>query len=350
MKIDLQELRNREKYISERKHDNLDLIIWNYKNSCQFDNAWDEFTMMCRGLITDLEGNIIARPFKKFFNINTLEGTKIEELPAEIPEITEKLDGSLGILYPVGESFAIATRGNFNSEQATFANEFIKGKDYDFKKGYTYLFEIIYPENKIVVDYGNLKDIVLLAVINTETGEEIDYLEEGHRLGLSCAVKMGKNLEELLLSMDSLPADNEGYVVKYKNGLRVKMKGKEYVRLHKLISGFSNTSIWELLMNEQSFDEFLDRVPDEFYDWVKKTKKELEDKFELLYNRTKEAFEGVKNLPTRKEQAIEIIKNHKDISSAIFNLLDGKSDKAKKELWKILKPKFSKPFKSDLEL
>lgn len=349
MKIDLQELRNREKYISERKHDSLDLLIWNYKNSCQFDNAWDEYTTMARGLITDLEGNIVARPFKKFFNINTFEGTKIEELPAEIPEITEKLDGSLGILYPNGEDFAISTRGSFNSEQAEFATKLIKEKHYDFKKGFTYLFEIIYPENKIVVDYGNLRDIILLAVINTETGEEIDYLEEGHRIGISCAVKMGKNLQELLDSLDSLPADNEGFVVKYSNNFRVKMKGKEYVRLHKLISGFSNTAIWELLMNKQPFDEFLDRVPDEFYQWIKTTKKELENNFELLYERTIKAFENVKNLPTRKEQAKEIIKNHKDISSAIFNLLDSKKEKAEKELWKLLKPKFSKPFKQDLE-
>ena len=134
MKVNLAEFRNREKYISERKHDTLDLIIWNYKNSCQFDNAWDEYTTMARGLITDLEGNIVARPFKKFFNINTFEGTKIEELPAEIPEITEKLDGSLGILYPDNENYAISTRGNFNSEQAEFATKLIKEKKYDFKK------------------------------------------------------------------------------------------------------------------------------------------------------------------------------------------------------------------------
>ncbi len=350
MKVNLTELRNREKYISERKHDILPLIIWNYKNSCQFDNVWDEYTTMARGLITDLEGNIVARPFKKFFNINTFEGTKIEELPAEIPEITEKLDGSLGILYPDKENYSIATRGSFNSEQAEFATKLIKDKQYDFKKGFTYLFEIIYPENKIVVDYGDLRDIVLLAVINIETGEEINYMEEAHRLGLNCAVKMVKNLQELLDSLDSLPANNEGFVVKYSNNFRVKMKGKEYIRLHKFISGFSNTTIWELLMNNQSFDEFLDRVPDEFYQWVKITKKELEDNFELLYNRTKKAFKIVKNLPTRKEQAMEIIKNHKDISSAIFNLLDEKKEKAEKELWKILKPKFSKPFKNDIEL
>jgi RNA ligase len=335
MKIDLAEFRKREKYISEKKHDTLDLIVWNYKNSCQFDNAWDEYTIMARGLITDLEGNVVARPFKKFFNINTFEGTKIEELPAEIPEITEKLDGSLGILYPDNENYAISTRGSFNSEQAIFATKLIKEKKYDFKKGFTYLFEIIYPENKIVVDYGNRKELVLLAVINTETGEEINFIEEAKRLEFSYAEKMGNDLNDLLISLDLLSANNEGFVVKYSNNFRVKMKGKEYIRLHKLISGFSNTAIWELLMNEQPFDEFLDRVPDEFYQWIKTTKKELEN---------------IKKLPTRKEQALEIIKNYKDISSAIFNLLDSKKEKAKKELWKMLKPKFSKPFKNDIEL
>ena len=83
--------------ISAQKHDTLQLIIWNYTQTCQFSKAWDEYTMIARGLITDYDGNIVARPFKKFFNIDEREETKIENLPSTIPDVYTKYDGSLSI-------------------------------------------------------------------------------------------------------------------------------------------------------------------------------------------------------------------------------------------------------------
>jgi len=349
MKIDLEQLRKREKYICEQKHPVLDLIIWNYTNSCQFDNAWDEYTSMARGLITDLDGNIISRPFKKFFNINTFEGTKLEELPAEIPEIYEKIDGSLGISYPDGDRYSIATRGSFSSDQAIWATKWLKDKSLPLETGFTYLFEIIYPENRIVVNYGNKQELVLLAVINIETGEEINFEEEAKKLGVNCAKKINSKLEDLLNSLETLSDNEEGYVVRYSNNFRVKMKGQEYVRLHRLITGFSNKSIWELLANNQKFDEFLERVPDEFYKWVNQIKTDLGDKFSGLSSKVNDVFELVKIFETRKEQAIYIISNHKGISSAVFPLLDGNQEESNKRIWKMIKPKFSKPFKGNTE-
>ncbi len=52
-----------------QKHNELPLLIWNYSEQVQFDDLWDEVTLMCRGLVTDQEGNVIARSFSKFFNI-----------------------------------------------------------------------------------------------------------------------------------------------------------------------------------------------------------------------------------------------------------------------------------------
>ena len=158
--------------ISAQKHDTLQLIIWNYTQTCQFSKAWDEYTMAARGLITDLEGNVVARPFKKFFNIDEREETKIENLPTETPDVYTKYDGSLGILYFDGDLPCIATRGSFNSDQAKWATEWIQTKflkKSDFLEGYTYLFEIIYPENRIVVDYGKERNVCYLTSRETET-------------------------------------------------------------------------------------------------------------------------------------------------------------------------------------
>lgn len=103
-------------------------------------------TKACRGLIVDAENWIVQRPFEKFFSIEQLEPF----------DVYDKLDGSLGILYWVGDEPAIATRGSFISDQAKRGTEFLRArKDLNLDRRYTYLFEIIYPENRVVVNYGD---------------------------------------------------------------------------------------------------------------------------------------------------------------------------------------------------
>ena len=99
MKINVEALRERSKYISENHHPKFPLVIWNYTKLCQFEKAWDDYTEQCRGLITTLDGEVVSRPFRKFYNINERPETTIAALPAVRPEVYEKVDGSLGISY-----------------------------------------------------------------------------------------------------------------------------------------------------------------------------------------------------------------------------------------------------------
>ena len=133
--------------------------------------------MTCRGLIARGDGTIVARPFPKFFNLDEIIA-RGESLPAEDFEVFDKLDGSLGILYHDSAGHPrIATRGSFLSEQAARGTGLLREKygDLRFDPACTYLFEIIYPENRIVVDYAGLTDLVLLAVIDTDSGAERPY-------------------------------------------------------------------------------------------------------------------------------------------------------------------------------
>lgn len=133
-----------EKYISKRKHPTADLYIYNYTAKAQYDWVWNEATEQCRGLIMDGTGNVIARPFRKFFNLD--EGTVLPLVPFEV---AEKLGGSLGILYWVGDEPYIATRGSFESDQAVEAKRILDAKYRDaamtLDRDLTYLFEIVYP-------------------------------------------------------------------------------------------------------------------------------------------------------------------------------------------------------------
>ena len=312
---------------------------------------WDEFTTLARGLITDLEGNVVALPFRKFFNVGQTNETQLEALlQLGEPTVYEKLDGSLGILYFNSGIPHISTRGSFNSDQAKWATEWVQERNPQFSRDYTYLFEIIYPNNRIVVDYGTRSELVLLAVIHTDSGQEINYLTEAERLGLSAAKQHSFKVAELLEKAKTLSPTEEGYVLKFSDGLRVKIKGEEYVRLHRLITGFSNKSIWELLANHQPFDELLEKVPDEFYEYVRQTKYDLEQSFLNIVSELHAEWEASKmqlpTNPTRKDYA-EVFKKCEH-TSLLFAYLDGKPHD--QMIWKMVKPKFAKPFRQDIDL
>lgn len=317
-----------------QKHKNAELYIYNYTNACQYAGNWNEITTMCRGLILDNQGNIVSRPFNKFFNIE--EHKTIPTLPFEV---FEKMDGSLGILYWLDNKPYISTRGSFESEQALKATDILYTKYshiFDkLKKDRTYLFEIIYPENKIVLDY-DFEDIILLAVIDNQTGLDLP-LED---IGFQIVKKYDFND---LTTLKSLNWDNkEGFVVKFSNSFRVKVKFAEYLRLHNILTNTSTLTIWENLKDNKSLDEIILAVPDEFFDWVKKTVKELNDKYSLIENECKSNF---KMFNTRKECA-EYYKTKK-YSSILFAMMDGKD--YSKIIWKIIRPEFSKPFKTYVE-
>lgn len=140
-------------FVKMQKHPTEDLWLFNYTSKAQYESIWDDVTSRCRGLITD-HHNIVARPFAKFFNWGELDR---DMLPRGPIRVQDKVDGSLGILYqkPSTLELAIATRGSFTSEQALHATEVLRTRYEDFLpfNGVTYLFEILLPWNRIVVDY-----------------------------------------------------------------------------------------------------------------------------------------------------------------------------------------------------
>src|SRR3990167_2407750 len=167
--------------ISEQSHPlNENVKIFNYTQRCQFSREWDDITKQCRGLIIDVKsGKILARPFPKFFNYEE-HIQNAWPIPSELPIITEKYDGSLGILYwlPGDARPWIATRGSFMSEQAQWATEWFRKNvaHQGIPRSYTHLFEIIYPQNRIVVSY-DFEGLILLSIRVTESGGEVKLHE-----------------------------------------------------------------------------------------------------------------------------------------------------------------------------
>jgi RNA ligase len=93
-------------------------------------------------------------------------------------------------------------------------------------------------------------------------------------------------------------------------------------------------------------NEFLDRVPDEFDNWVKMTILELIVEYETIEHAAKISFEHFKsNCETKKEFALIAV--HDMHSSILFAMWDGKS--YDDIIWKMIKPKWSKPFRKDID-
>lgn len=353
MKINLEILNQyvNEGWVEKNDHPTLPISIYNYSRKTQFESNWNDITLMCRGLVLDREGNVIAKAFNKFFNMEEL---KSEEIPNESFEVFEKLDGSLGILFNYEGEWIFATKGSFISEQSVKGMEMLKKYKYEkLLEGYTYLFEIIYNQNRIVCQY-NFEDLILLAVIDNHDGNDIDIHSDqvqihGNRLKymlLNLGFKLVKKYDGIkdYNTLKSLISDDrEGYVIRFKNGFRMKIKGEEYVRLHRILTGFSNVDIWEYLKDGKDLNEFLDRVPDEFDHWVKSTIKIINDDFKVIEDEYISIFENLKNNPNFNDRRwfAESAKSHKH-SSILFKMFDGKN--YSDYIFKQIRPVYSKPF------
>ena len=386
-----------------QNHPTLPISIYNYSRECQYEGLWDDITLNMRGTILDIEGNVIAKPFAKFFNYeeHTAENSKLPPIPNETFEVYEKMDGSLGIFFYYEEELSderryniwfnnnyetgmerffdpnnlpdfddpyyeptpkvkgewhMATRGSFTSEQAIKGMEIAKRYNYDrfCVPGFTYLFEIIYPENRIVVDYGKEERLVLLGIMNPE-GNEVPY-EEIVDDGWDIVMKYKTWGEDWETLKKEISKDNEGYVIRFSGGMRMKIKGEEYVRLHRILTNFSSKDIWELLKNGEPLEPFLERVPDEFDDWVKRTVMNLRYSFHHIDERAGKLHDGFRYgkfndkevEPTKKEFAEYVKQFPKELAAVMFKMWD--KQPYDNIIWSMIKPKYEKPFKNDNDL
>lgn len=373
-------------YVASQSHPTLPLVIYNYTKSAQWDGVWNDVTKKCRGLIVNTQTReVVARPFEKFFNLSQHDDT---DIPTDQSfQVFEKMDGSLGILYVTPDGYrAIATRGSFTSDQAIHATAVYIARyaqDHEVRVGDTWLFEIVYPENRIVVDYGATDDLVLLDVIDNLSGSSVLHLS-GHRWPGPRARRYDgfDSLEKLLAGKQE--SNFEGYVLRFDNGFRVKVKHDEYIRLHRIMTNISAKAIWEMVstaalkaegvsakhitsrlqidhreverifnLDGDPIDDVIDRVPDEFYEWVRATVDDLRLRYYEIYQNAAATYEmilqglqeagdaaavGAKAFRYRFYQAAQLTE-YSDIVLAMF---DEHSFSA--YIWKRIKPEWSRPY------
>lgn len=300
------------------------LVLFNYSPEAQFAGRWNYFELVSRGLILDAEtGDIVARPFNKFFNWG--EGGRMTDAP--LVNVTEKMDGSLGIAYMWRGKWHVATRGSFDSDQAQWATEWLRTK----VKGIsatkvTLLFEIIYPENRIVVDYGDRAELVLLAARDLAAGqyakrETLASIGEIWDISVVPTYQASKP-DDLVALCATLDANQEGYVAEFADGQRFKFKGEQYKALHRLISGLSFKNTLEAVANGK-VDEVRASIPDEFLGQFNQWVDEINGKYEDVAAKVETGFRLAPK-GDRKEFAMWVNEFVPNLSPYLFTKLDGR--------------------------
>jgi RNA ligase len=337
-----------ERLINKRKHPSQSIFILNYSPMVQYNREWNDVTKSCRGLILDEDYNIVARPFQKIFNYTEIVPDPV--IFDRVPQVSDKADGSLGIIYQDSAGYKVATRGSFESDQAIWATKWLNEvyprayhHNWSFRQpeGITTLVEIIYPENRICVDYGQRAELVLLAAIDNQTGADIPLQTvdwwEGARIDEHYGLE---NIDDAYRFATSNEYNSKEGVVctwfKYNEpSFRLKIKHPEYVRLHGIIHNFSKKKVWETLAEGGDFLELLEEVPDEFYTMVKSVVSELKREFSIIENYMLAEYNTVKHITNKKDFAAAV-KSSK-YSALLFAVNNGKDYKPM--IWKMIKPK-----------
>lgn len=345
------------KHVREQFHPTEPLAILNYTETCVYEDGWNATTLQCRGLIYNTTtGEVVARPFAKFFNYGQPGAAEIP-LDADV-SVTDKVDGSLGIIYrrPSDGFYAVATRGSFTSDQAVHATEVLGDRYPDFEPDTdtTYLVEIVYPENRIVLDYGDQDDLILLGAVDIATGvidEPAIALQRSGWRGPVTQTFTYRSLADALAAPTRTNA--EGFVIRRTSGRldaglgdAVKIKQEDYVALHKIVTGLSARTVWQHLVNGLPIEDLIKPLPDEFHTWVLEVAHELNRSVDRRENELRLAFHDViADLPhvrfvtgdkraAKKEFAL-VAKQHPD-AWALFALYDGKDIRSK--VWEEAKP------------
>lgn len=227
----------------------------------------------------------------------------------------------------------VTSKGSFQSDQAKMAEQILNSDKYrlfKFTPGLTYVFELVSPQNRIVIDYKDTK-LVLLCVIDNESGAELKLKDDETPFS-----KPNTYTSDVLTDVNRLNNGkdlHEGVVVNYGN-YRLKYKTNEYLRLHRIVTNYTAKRVWEDLSSGRETDRL--NMPEEFINWLNRTENSLNGKYNDLSADVSMAILYCRDM-TNKEVATcpnPFIRNHK---SYVLAYRSGKD--VSKMMWQAIKPK-----------
>lgn len=342
-------------YVKKQPHPYEKWYLYNYTPKTVYDKVWNEATRASRGLVLDYNNTILALPLPKFFNL----GEEPIPLPDEDFTVYEKIDGSLGILFYAKKEWHVATRGSFRSKQALHGKNILDDKYPHHKsllnKYFTYCVEIIYPSNRIVVDYKDTEDLIFLTAFNASTGEEKlpGQIETPFPQVQTCQIdewKFSKHdiprLPEYMNYTDGL--ENEGFVVRFNSGYRVKVKIDDYCKLHRILTNTSNISVWKILSEGGNVEDIITEfphLPETFTNWLRQTAGLLEEQFNVYKKSSEKLYQWQGDYKSTALWIQELAKDDEPILKSLLLAIMREKDLAP-IIWKYIRDNMEheKPF------
>lgn len=261
--------------VRRQKHQTLPLLIYSYTPMCQFTGAWDKYTLMSRGLITDTEGHVVARPFGKFFNYGEKHCPDLPRLPFQI---FEKIDGSLGIYFNYDGQWHVATRGSFDNQFTDFGSLYLQLVQ-RFPKHWTICTEISMPAEIDGLErcVKHAPGVYLLGAIDIYSGKDVSWkglLEHGWEGYLPRVYDSSFGDVDRLQELAKELTDTEGFIVRWANGQRVKVKTAWYFRLFRNIVRMDE-KVRGMMLQEMPLPAILQELPEELHEQAKLVYKQL---------------------------------------------------------------------------
>ena len=222
----------------------------------------------CRGLIFDREGNLMSRPFHKFFNVNEREETQTHEIDmSQTHVIMEKMDGSMIRPILVDGYLRLATKMGVTNvamdaeawlAKHTHAEHLKQWLRWCIDTDVTPIFEWVSPFNQIVLAYEEA-DLVLLAIRDNETGEY--HMPDACPFNtVTTYGSMDGNILEYV-DRQRGKEGREGDIIRFADGHMLKIKNDWYVRIHKTIDRIVfDRNIVNLIINEE-VDDVMPMLP-----------------------------------------------------------------------------------------
>ena len=328
--------------------------VHSFKYNISYQGMWDDLSdgkINMRGL-TFVDGNLVALPCPKFFNLGENEHTRSMEI-ADMQFATEKVDGSLISFFNVGDELEIKTMKSVYSDTAAEAREYLKERDdvvsfakmcLNFKLSPMFEYVSDTDAGKIVIDYGK-KDFVFLGARDLNTGRLYMDLHNFPIL-IPDSVKPAR----VFLSPEGVEVYNEqegveGVVLTLKSGLMVKVKTGWYCRLHKVLDTFNTKNILESIVND-NIDDVKASLAQNGLDDHLRVIGNVERTFDMYYDRLLKKAKGkcqdckLTNM-TKKDIAMTLMKEDRVLASLVFALYDGKdiTESIKKNIKEKLKDK-----------
>lgn len=244
-KINISEIDQNNFIVSERflKSGERVFLVFPHHIGC----SWTKQNLIFRSSIWNEKGEPVSLSYKKFFN--WFEQPDLAYTPCSITangglNVMEKIDGSTLICSKYNGELIIRTRGTLDARTLDNGGEIdqllnMYPQINDIPEGVSYLFEWVTPNNKIVIDYGEL-DIYLTNIVNHKDytyTPQIKLNDITNELGFKQPKSFKFDSIKDLLEGVSKWEKSEGVCVYCKGDQEIrKVKGEWYLKIHKLKS------------------------------------------------------------------------------------------------------------------